>query len=328
MIPKIEEYKGNSIDIEMCHHVDITGWDIRCKLYDSNNYAYQELGLSITETALTSSLAQDYKFKVNEVEYTITTTTSMSYANIATLMNAELGLLYDCKIVGLTGAKDIRITHNTQGTDYSISITDGDTANLLTLLGSTPSTAQVALPHSVEKASASVDGGSSSQINWIDTRVAYQDLGLSVDTSTATTALAQLYYFAVNDTEYSITTTESDTYSTIATLMDAVLTSFTVSIEGNSPTQDIRITHDTIGTDYDIEITAGDTGDDLLTLLNSVPDTAISGYTNKGYYTVYIDDDETTNFIGDSFIEIKLTNPAGRSQSIQGAINLKTPHIA
>jgi len=274
IIPKINAFKGDSIQIELnFKRTDITGYSIRATLYDSNEYAYQKLGLSIDSTTSTSSLAQDYTFKVNETEYTITTTASMSYAQITSLMN-------------------------------------------------------VSIPHVIKKGSAIVTGGSSDQINFIDTRAGYQDFGLSIDSSSASNAAAQDYDITVNDTLYTITLTASEIYSSIVSKLNTELgTTYTCSIIGNSPTQDIRIEHNTEGDDNDVEIEAGSSAD-LLTLLSSTPEIAVSGFTNKGWYNVEIDEDETIDFVGDSYIEIEVEDSNGKKFSSKGCIVFETPYIS
>ncbi len=329
IIPKINAFKGDSIQIELnFKRTDITGYSIRATLYDSNEYAYQKLGLSIDSTTSTSSLAQDYTFKVNETEYTITTTASMSYAQITSLMNVSLGSDFTCIIVGTEDDQDIKIIQNNRGSEYSVLITAGSVNDLLTLLNSTPSASKAGIPHVIKKGSAIVTGGSSDQINFIDTRAGYQDFGLSIDSSSASNAAAQDYDITVNDTLYTITLTASEIYSSIVSKLNTELgTTYTCSIIGNSPTQDIRIEHNTEGDDNDVEIEAGSSAD-LLTLLSSTPEIAVSGFTNKGWYNVEIDEDETIDFVGDSYIEIEVEDSNGKKFSSKGCIVFETPYIS
>jgi hypothetical protein len=94
---------------------------------------------------------------------------------------------------------------------------------------------------------------------------AYQEFGLSVDGAANTPLAAGDYYFIVNRTEYSITIPGATTYSALVTLIDNEITgdALTCSLEGVSPTQDIRITHDTQDYTHYVWIESGTSGTDL-----------------------------------------------------------------
>lgn len=323
MIPKIEAFKGDYIDIEMNHErTDITGYSITATIRDSNNVSYQKLGLSVDSTEKTSSLEQTYYFKVNGETYSIEAIPDMSYVQISSLMNIALKDSYTCEIVGIDDDQDIKIRNNSIGSEYFVEITAGDTNNLLTLLDTTPSTAKSGTTHTITK-NSELAGGSSDQINWIDTRAGYQEFGLSIASTDPSGVLAADYDITVNDDNYTISLTLNETYTSIVSKLNSELGSeYTCSITGTTPTQDIVITHNTLGDDNDVSIEAG-TENDLLTILSAPLNTAVVGFTNKGWYNVYVETNETSDFTREASIIIEVTDTDGNKTSKRGFITLK-----
>lgn len=82
---------------------------------------YQEFGLNITDTD-PSGLADntEYHFKVNGIDYAITTSTSPTYSDVIGLMNAQLTGFTVSSIGG-----DIRITNDLTGITSTVNITSG-----------------------------------------------------------------------------------------------------------------------------------------------------------------------------------------------------------
>lgn len=323
-LESIEAYKGDSIDIEVNHkRLDITGYSIRATIWDSNIYAYQRLGLSINSGDQTSSSAQTYKLKINGNEYSITTEENSTYAEIVDLLNLSFDGDYISEFIGFGDEQDIKIRSTTKGSTETILITAGSSDDLLTLLSSIPTDQHSGTPHIINKGTSNVTNGSDNQIYLTDTRAGYQSFGLSIDSSSGTGSLAQDYDITVNDTLYTITLTSDESYASVVSKLNTELGStFTCEVTGSSPTQDIRIIHNTEGDDNDVEVSAG-SSQDLLTFLGASLETAISGFTNKGWFYVYINDDETLYFVGDCFVEIEVTDTSNRSFSYKGYIRLK-----
>lgn len=114
------------------------------------------------------------------------------------------------------------------------------------------------------------------------TRTAYQDLGLSVDSTTSSGIGGATYNLLINGVNYAVVVGSSPANDTYTDLVDDINNAigsadFTASITGTSPAQDIRISRDTNQTDLDVLITDGVTNG-LLTALSTTVDTAVSGY--------------------------------------------------
>lgn len=128
-------------------------------------------------------------------------------------------------LYGYVDNNNIGIQSTAVGSDISFDIESG--TNALDVFG-------------LEAASAVGDDAYSS----------YHEFGLSVDgQSSSGLEDNEKFWFSVNGTQYSVSTGLGTTYDQLRSSLDTVLDSagFTVTTEGASPNQDIRVTNDTAG---------------------------------------------------------------------------------
>lgn len=185
---------------------------------------YQEVGLTVTATTdagITSTGV--YSFRVNTVNYNITATIGDTIATIISLMDAQVtGAGFTVALIN----SDIRITNDTTGSSSTVTLAAGTGTDLFAVLP-TWSTFDTAV------AGTNATSG-------------YQEVGLVTLSSNASGLTASTkYYFTVNGTEYSITTSTGLTFADIVSLIDAEVSGdgITVSFTGG----DIRFTKDTTG---------------------------------------------------------------------------------
>jgi hypothetical protein len=193
---------------------------------------YQEVGLNVLGTAASGITSTGvYSFRVNTINYNITVNAGATINEIIALMDAQV------TSAGFTVAlinADIRITNDLTGSTANVTLAAGTGTNLFShLTGFT--TFDVAIPGA-------------------DATSGYQEVGLNTLAGNASGLDASTrYYFKVNGTQYSITTSSGLLFSDIVTLLDTAVTAdgITVSFTGG----DIRFTKDTTGVSSIITLT-------------------------------------------------------------------------
>jgi hypothetical protein len=201
---------------------------------------YQEAGLDVVSTVNAGLSGDTYYFKVNGTEYAFSTTSTgaalTSYADVVNAINVAL-------INGGAPARatfvtnDIRFTNTTAGAGNDVTLAAGTSGTDLfaSLTGWT----------AFDTAVAGADATSG-----------YQEFGMTISGGDASgLAATTRYYFRLNGTEYSILTASTLTYTAVAALIHAQITTagFTCAVSGS----DIRITNTTTGTSSTVTLAAG-----------------------------------------------------------------------
>lgn len=224
----------------------------------TNSAGYQELGLAGVTGPTVSGLvaAQTYRFRCNNVDYSfVATGVTPNFADLINDLNTALTGVATAAIV----SGDIRITDTTttgQLSYISLGLAYSGVGTQLFTVGSITGFVGVEGQH---------NGNSPTGFALVTTQngalatQGYQELGLSVDSTTSAGLSATTSYrFRVNGLDYQFTTgVSAPTYAQLVTLMGAAASwggasfngpsltanGFTVTVEGTSPTEDIRVTN-------------------------------------------------------------------------------------
>lgn len=226
--------------------------------------AYQVASCSnATGTSSSGLSATTYYFKINSIQYNITSTGSDDNDDVATLIDtaisaAGISCSYDDTLGGY------KFVHDTSGEDYSVELAYGTTSpDLFTSLTDFDQ-------FDPKVAGTGMTGESPSG--------AYQIASMSSDISGDASGLsgATTYYFKVNSIEYNITTVAALTHGDITTLVDAAIDSAGLTCTFDNG---YKITQDTTGTAYSVELDHGTSGSDLWSSCTNYDgfDTAVAG---------------------------------------------------
>ncbi len=212
--------------------------------------AYQVASMSSATATTASGLsAAAYYFKVNGIEYNITSSGSDNNTAVAVLLDtavaaAGISVTFDATLGGF------KFMHDTSGEDYAVLIADGTT-----VAGGGPLFAALTDfdkidPAIVGTGLTSPSASAAYQICSMSAAAAGDEHGLSSAT----------YGFKINGLEYTVVAVSGEFYSDLVTAMTTALTAqgFVVTFDTG-----IKVTNGATGTAYTIQLGSATTATDL-----------------------------------------------------------------